>query len=105
MSNKLTIQDFNYPLDELLEYLENPNICVSNVTKQAYLFSNENLKEYFSKFNFNGKSVATVGSSGDQALNAVYYGSNRVVVIDGNPLSKSFIELKIAAIKNLDFTM
>lgn len=71
-------------------------------TSKCYVTSNEYLSEYLSKIKFRGKRVLTVGSSGDQALNAIFYGAKDVVVVDANPLARAYIEYKIALIKNFD---
>lgn len=68
----------------------------------VFKYSNENLRELFSKISVNGKKVLTVGSSGDQLLNALFYGAKQVDLIDANIFSRPFIELKIAAIKELE---
>ncbi len=103
MEDKLQVKDYNYPIDHLFGIDANDAVAKNRVTNNVYLFSNENLKDYFRCFDFNGATVATVGSSGDQALNAIYYGANDVTLIDGNILSQAFTELKIAAIKNFSF--
>jgi len=77
----------------------------NSTTEKAYAFTNENLSNLFEsdKINVEGKRVLTVGSSGDQALNALYYGANEVDVADMNIMTKLFIDLKVAMIKNLSY--
>ena len=65
--------------------------------------SNERLLKYMPKLNLSGKRVATVGSSGDQVLNALFYGAKDITLIDGNPYTRAFVEYKIALMKNLSF--
>lgn len=100
------------------KYLNNPDYSLSGerffknaqdflssntVVNAVYLSSNEQLDIYFPMMNLEGKKVATVGSSGDQVLNALFYGSKDVTLIDANVLSQAFIEYKMALIKTLSF--
>ncbi|MBE5735761.1 MAG: DUF3419 family protein [Clostridiales bacterium] len=74
----------------------------SNTTAdKCYPTSNELLYGHMPR-NMAGKRVATVGSSGDQALNALYYGSRDITLIDGNPFTRAFVEYKIALMKNFN---
>lgn len=73
------------------------------VEECCFEFSNERLQEYMPKLNLESKRVATVGSSGDQLLNAIYYGAKNITLVDGNPYSRAYIEYKIALIRNLCF--
>ena len=66
-------------------------------------FSNEDLQHLFSHLPVQDKRVATVGSSGDQVLNAIDYGAKEVTFIDGNPYAIPAVELKLSAIKNLSY--
>lgn len=70
---------------------------------QAYAFSNERLHNIFKHLRKQNPKVLTVGSSGDQLLYSIYYGSKDVTVIDVNLFSKPWIEYKLSAIKNLSF--
>lgn len=68
-----------------------------------YPFTNENISGYFDKINFKNKKVLTVTSSGDHVLNSLLLGADEVDAFDINPLAKYYSELKIAAVKSLDF--
>ena len=68
-----------------------------------YLFSNEDLSYMFDKINVNGKSLLTVGSSGDQILYAHANGATNITQFDINPFSEMFFDYKVAAIKELNF--
>ncbi|MBE5735765.1 MAG: DUF3419 family protein [Clostridiales bacterium] len=70
---------------------------------KCYTTSNELLSAYMKRLNMMDKRVATVGSSGDQLLNAIYYGSEDITLIDGNPYSRAFVEYKLALLKNLSY--
>ncbi len=67
-------------------------------------FTTENLNGYMSEFDFNGKSVLTVGSSADQIINAYLMGAREVVCFDINPLVKYYYDLKVAGICCLEFS-
>ena len=77
--------------------------CVYGVTNSVYMTSNEYLSDYFECYDFIGKKIATVGSSGDQLLNAIFYGCRDLTLIDGCILAQPYIEYKFALIKNLNF--
>ena len=74
-----------------------------NVGDRIYPFSNENVGGFLKKFNLKDKKVATVGSSGDQVLNSILLGATDITFIDGNPMARYYVELKLASIKNLTF--
>jgi len=76
---------------------------INGAVTDVYSYSNENLRQLFANLNVKNKSVATVGSSGDQALNAIYYGADKVTIIDACITAEPYIELKKAAILNFDF--
>lgn len=91
-------------LNPTLEKLFYPhNYINSNSTDQAYAVSNEALRQYFKMLIFEGMRVATVGSSGDQLLNAILYGCRDVTVIDANLFARPYIEYKIAMIRAMDY--
>ena len=54
-------------------------------------------------FDFQNKSLLTIGSSGDQILNSFYYGARDITLFDINEYSKYYIYLKIAAIISLNY--
>lgn len=94
--------------NEMLEHLAlqlyrnklDPN---NKVTGALYAFSNESLDEYFDRLMFDGCKVLTVGSSGDQVLASLKNSASKITLIDGNPMSMAYTELKLAALKNLSF--
>lgn len=96
--------DFNIGLGRVvLEGGYHNKTCRQVTADRVYAFSNENVGAYLNKYNLEGKKVATVGSSGDQLLNAILHGASDVTLIDGNPLARYYVELKLASIKNLSF--
>jgi len=92
-------------MQDLAQYFQDAISQQSNnsVTSTLYTFSNERLKNLFKSIKVTGKRVATVGSSGDQALCAIFHGARTVDIIDLNPYTKVFVDLKIAAIKGLTY--
>ena len=93
--------DFNPHIEKLIK--KNHSNYKNRTLNRTYAISNEELTEVFSEENLTGKRVAVVGSSGDQALNAILCGSNDVTIIDGNDFAECFIEYKIAIIKTYSF--
>lgn len=90
-------------MHELSEYYDSVVYGQSrnSTTEKVYPFTNENLYELFKHLDLKDKRVATVGSSGDQAIHSIFAGASEVDLIDMNILAEPFVELKIAAIKNL----
>ena len=68
-----------------------------------YLYGTESIGSYYNAFDLRGKSVLTISGSGDQVLNAYYFGAKRVVGFDIVKNTKYFLDLKFAAIKTLDY--
>lgn len=69
---------------------------------QIYPFTTENINGYIKEFNLQDKSLLTVGSSGDQLINAILYGCKDITHFDINPYSKYYINLKLASILSLN---
>ena len=70
---------------------------------KVYRYTTENIKEYFKYFDFENASVLSVCSSGDQAINAFLKGNKDIDLFDINKLTKYYTDLKIAAIKSLEY--
>lgn len=97
-------RQFNNALDQFAKNVEvgfNPN--ENSAIQFIYSFSNENLDEMLDLIDLQDKSVLTVGSSGDQVLACLARGASRITLIDRNPMSLPYVELKIAGLKNLSF--
>jgi len=71
---------------------------------RVYSFTTENISGYMPYFDFKDKSLLTVGSSGDQILNAYLNGARDITLFDINDFAKYYINLKIAAIICLDYS-
>lgn len=96
----------NKDYDLVYEKLFNPEIYENEANytvNYAFAISNEKLTEVFDALNLKNKKILTVGSSGDQALNAILKGSKNVTIIDANIFTRAFIEYKLALIKYFDF--
>lgn len=65
-----------------------------------YRFATENLN-FMNAFDYSNKRVLSVGGSGDQMLEAYRRGAAHVTCFDVNIQSQFFIELKMAALKNI----
>ena len=73
---------------------------VKDIFRQVYPFTTENLDGYFPYLDLKNKSVLTVGSSLDQAFNALVYGARYICVYDINKYVADFYNYK----KNLVLT-
>lgn len=69
---------------------------------RLYSFSNENLSGYLRSNNYYHTNALTVGSSADQLLNLVNYHCQDITVLDINPFTEYYFELKKAAIFGLN---
>lgn len=107
-------EDKKYPTNldyDLLgeKFLTMPNFnkgehtLAEEVKSKVFHCSNERLNAYFKNLKLQNSRIATVGSSGDQVLNAIFYGSKDITLIDANIFTQAYLEYKIAMIKNLDF--
>ena len=70
---------------------------------KMYTFCTENVSGYMKHFDFDGKRLLTVGSSGDQVLNSFMNGARDITLFDINPYAKFYIYLKIASIVSLSY--
>ena len=77
--------------------------CYNTEFSRIYPFTTENISGYIDYFDFNNKSLLTVGSSGDQILNAFYNGARDITLFDINEYAKYYVYLKISAILSLSY--
>lgn len=70
---------------------------------QLYGFTTENLAGYMPSLDFKEKNVLTVLGSGDQVINAYMLGAKKVSSFDINELAVYYADLKMSAIRHLDF--
>lgn len=70
---------------------------------RPYPFTTENISEYIKEFDLKNKSLLTLGSSGDQVINAALFNCRNIHVIDICPFTKFYFNLKKAAILSLNY--
>ena len=75
-----------------------------NGFEEIYPFTTENIAGYIDYFDLQDKSLLTVGSSGDQIINAALKGAKDVTLLDINPYAKYYYYLKAAGILELNLT-
>ena len=69
----------------------------------VYPFTTEDISSYFEYLELDQTSVLTVGSSGDQALNAILSGAKEVTLYDLNPDTHEFVESKVDMLLNSSY--
>lgn len=105
----LTLEQQNYAYfayQETIKELEKEKISDTlefGEFSSMYVFSNENLKEYLKKLNVINKEILTVASSGDQFINLALLGAKKIDNFDINRNASFMIQLKIAALKVLNY--
>lgn len=67
-----------------------------------YPFTTENISGYINEFELKGKTLMTVGSSGDQIINGALYGCKSITSLDINPYTKFYTYLKIACLLEVE---
>lgn len=67
-----------------------------------YPFTTENISGYINEFKLKGKTLMTVGSSGDQIINGALYGCKSITSLDINPYTKFYTYLKIACLLEVE---
>ena len=75
-----------------------------NGFEEIYPFTTENIAGYIDYFDLQDKSLLTVGSSGDQIINATFKGAKDITLLDINPYAKYYYYLKTAGILELNLT-
>lgn len=69
---------------------------------KIYPFTTENISGYIDSFDLKDKKLLTVGSSGDQIINASLEGCRDITLIDVNPYAEYYYYLKIASLLKLN---
>lgn len=97
--------DFNTIMNVAIKRCEG-KIIIDDASKncfyQIYPFTTENISGYINQFDLKNKSLLTVGSSLDQAINAILNDCLDITVLDINPYTKFYYYLKIASILELE---
>lgn len=70
---------------------------------KIYPYATENITGYIDNFNLIDKSLLTVGSSCDQAINAIFKGCNDITILDINPYTEFYYYLKVSSILALNY--
>jgi len=97
---KFFCPDYYYSLNKSMRNDEGQK---NGTLDNAYSFSNEIFRPIFKNLHNPIEKVLTVGSSGDQVINSLFYGANDITVIDANLYTKYWTDYKLAAIKNLSY--
>lgn len=71
---------------------------------RVYGMTTENVKGTFAHYDFEGKDVLTVCSSGDHILGALLKGANHVDAFDVNALTEYYFHFKKALIEGVSFS-
>ena len=68
-----------------------------------YVYATEMVASYYQRLKLKNKRVLTVIGSGDQVINALYFGAREVIGFDINRNALFMTELKLAAISTLSY--
>ena len=95
------MSDLNSDIKKAIELIDNRRIRTNYNTMfdNIYSFTNENTKEALKEINLNNKKCLTVLGSSDQALEMCQKGASAITTFDINPLTKYYLNLKVAALK------
>lgn len=102
-------EDFFYLIRDAIKLSDSKFINYYNTAQGCgkfffiYPFTNENITGYINLFDLKDKSLLTVGSSGDQAINAILKGCKDITILDVNPFVKYYFNLKKAGILTLSY--
>ncbi|MBE6152834.1 MAG: hypothetical protein E7166_01215 [Firmicutes bacterium] len=87
-------------------YITNNKDCKTNYMgsySKIVGSTNENQYQINDILNFKDKKVLLTGSSADQYLSSIFFGSREETIYDINALAEFYIYLKISAIRNLKY--
>ena len=102
-------KDFIYLIRNAINLSNDKLMNCHNVSEDSgqffwlYPFTTENINGYIDMFDLKDKSLLTVGSSGDQAINAILKDCKYITVLDVNPFTKYYFNLKKAALLTLTY--
>lgn len=68
--------------------------------QKVYPFTTEDISGYLTQLDVENKKILTVGSSADQALNAILLGAREVTIFDINEEKENFYKIKKDIILN-----
>lgn len=95
--NKIMLMAIKTCEDQPLDY-----VALAKNFTMLYPFTTENIAGYIDLFDLQNKSLLTVGSSLDQAFNAIEANCRDITVLDLNPQTKFYYFLKTAALLELN---
>lgn len=81
----------------------NKEESLTETFRSVYPFTTENIAGYMGDLNLKGKKIITVTGSGDHVINAISRGATDITTFDINPLTKYYLDLKLATIKNFSY--
>ncbi len=93
--------------NDILKYLNSKESLKTKTFGQfsrVYSMTTENIREFIYRFDLNDKKVLSVAGSGDQMLNCILKGSRNITLFDISPLALYQVNLKKAAVQNLEFS-
>lgn len=96
-------KDASSALEMMKRNIKGDRIDDFSLYSACYVFSNENLSEYYPKFNMVDGKILTICGSGDQVLMSVLSGAKKVDCFDSNCLTYYNLMLKICGIMHLDY--
>ena len=98
-------KEFNETLQKAMSMIKKEEFSYrqKGIFNWIYPFTTENISGYIDLFDLKNKSLLTVGSSGDQVINAAFYGCKDITVLDVCPFTKFYFYLKNAGRISLDY--
>ena len=98
------MMEYDKRLNLAIKLLDNTWVYKDSVHRftTIFPFTNVNIADSFSEFNFQDKSFLTIGSSCDPVINAAYLGSKDQTIIDICPFTQDYFWLKKATHMSVD---
>lgn len=102
-------KDFIYLIRNAINLSNDKLMNCHNISEDSgqffwiYPFTTENINGYIDMFDLKDKALLTVGSSGDQAINAILKDCKDITLLDINPFTKYYFNLKKAGLLTLNY--
>lgn len=90
-------------LNSIRKCQDKNNYITQKMFPRLYPFTTENLSALLECFSVKDKSILTIDSSSDLAINANLKGASKVTIMDSSPLTKEYFYLKKAAFTALTY--
>lgn len=86
--------------------LKNAKPCHHEMVSEApmYVYATEMVSSYYSRLDIQGKRVLSIVGSGDQIIDAYFFGAKEVVGFDINQRAFFMLDLKLAALVQLGYS-